>query len=110
MTPRNSAIAIRVILVIKSIRGIVHLPGPNQHLPDAVPRPFAFIYLRAAAGAYMKTAFLLGAFVLLAAPLAGRESTDLVVLKNGDRITGEIKGLQGGVLKIDLSYVDGTLS
>jgi hypothetical protein len=58
----------------------------------------------------MKTAFLLGAIVLVAAPLAGRESTDVVILKNGDRITGEIKGLQSGVLKIDLSYVDGTLA
>jgi len=58
----------------------------------------------------MKTAFLLGAIVLLAAPLAGREHTDVVILKNGDRLTGEIKGLQAGVLKIDLSYVDGTLA
>jgi hypothetical protein len=58
----------------------------------------------------MKTAFLLGAIVLLAAPLPGRNNTDVIILKNGDRITGEIKGLQGGVLKVDLSYVDGSLS
>src|SRR3954454_18576486 len=110
MIPRNSAITSSVILVVKSIRAIVHLPGCPQHLPDAGPRPAALFYFPVPAGAYMKTAILLNALIFIAAPLVARESTDIVVLKNGDRVTGEIKGLRGGVLKIDLSYVDGTLS
>ena len=31
-------------------------------------------------------------------------------MKNGDRFKGEIKGLNAGVLRVDLDYVDGTLS
>ena len=31
-------------------------------------------------------------------------------MKNGDRITCEVKGLEGGVLTVNLDYVDGTLS
>jgi putative salt-induced outer membrane protein YdiY len=31
-------------------------------------------------------------------------------MKNGDRLTGKVKGLQAGVLKFDLNYVDGTIS
>ena len=30
-------------------------------------------------------------------------------MKNGDRITGEVKLLEGGILKVSLDYVDGTL-
>jgi hypothetical protein len=52
-------------------------------------------------------AFLL---LVLAAPLEARHSTDLIVLANGDHMTGEIKGLSKGVLRIDLDYVDGTIS
>jgi hypothetical protein len=39
-----------------------------------------------------------------------REKSDVIVMKNGDHITGEIKTLQSGVLKVDLDYVDGTIS
>jgi putative salt-induced outer membrane protein YdiY len=31
-------------------------------------------------------------------------------VNNGDRITGKVKGLQDGVLKVDLDYVDGAIS
>jgi putative salt-induced outer membrane protein YdiY len=31
-------------------------------------------------------------------------------MKNGDRFTGEIKGLSGGVLSVGLRYVDGTIA
>ncbi len=41
---------------------------------------------------------------LLAAPAAAREKTDLVVLENGDRITGEIVGMSQG--KLDLKTDD----
>jgi putative salt-induced outer membrane protein YdiY len=53
---------------------------------------------------------ILSAVLLLAAPLAARLKTDVVVMSNGDRITGEIKGLDAGVLKVDLDYVDGAIS
>ena len=34
----------------------------------------------------------------------------MIVMKNGDRFTCEIKGLSGGVLSVKLSYVDGTIA
>jgi hypothetical protein len=48
--------------------------------------------------------------LLLAAPLLARESTDVIVMKNGDRLTGEIKGLNEGVLYISMNYILGTSS
>lgn len=54
-------------------------------------------------------AVLLGIGILPSASLA-REKTDVIVMKNGDRITGEIKKLENGVLQVDLDYVDGTIS
>ena len=50
------------------------------------------------------------AFLLFAAVLPARLKTDVVIMSNGDRLTGEIKGLDAGILKVDLPYVDGTLS
>src|SRR5947209_8407420 len=43
-------------------------------------------------------------------PLEAREKTDVVYLKNGDRITCEIKSLIDGVLLVSLDYVDGAMS
>jgi hypothetical protein len=40
----------------------------------------------------------------------GQEKTDIVVMKNGDRMTCEIKGLSGGILYVSLDYIDGTIS
>ena len=48
--------------------------------------------------------------LLVAPPLLARESTDVIVMKNGDHITCEIKGLNGGVLYINPSYILGTIS
>ena len=45
--------------------------------------------------------------VLFSSSLFAREKTDVIVMKNGDRITCEIKGLSAGVLSIRLSYVEG---
>jgi hypothetical protein len=42
-------------------------------------------------------------------PLLAQEK-DLIVMKNGDRFTGEIKGLSGGTLSISLNYVDGNIA
>jgi uncharacterized protein DUF481 len=47
-------------------------------------------------------------FLLLVAPVLARESTDVIVMKNGDHLTGEIKGLSQGVLYISMSYILGT--
>jgi hypothetical protein len=46
--------------------------------------------------------------LLLASPLLARESTDVIVMKNGDHLTGEIKGLSQGVLYISMTYILGT--
>ena len=43
-----------------------------------------------------------------AAPLLARESTDVIVMKNGDHLTGEIKGMSQGVLYISMNYILGT--
>src|SRR6516164_11403344 len=45
---------------------------------------------------------------LLVAPVMARDSTDVIVMKNGDHLTGEIKGLNQGVLYISMSYILGT--
>ncbi len=53
--------------------------------------------------------FLCVAF-LLAVPLLAREKTDVLVMKNGDHMTCEVKGLDGGVLFVSFDYIDGTAS
>jgi hypothetical protein len=50
-------------------------------------------------------------FVLLIAfPLLARDKTDVMVMRNGDRMTCEVKGLDGGVLYVSFDYIDGTAS
>ncbi len=46
--------------------------------------------------------------LLMVAPLLARDSTDVIVMKNGDHLTGEIKGLNEGVLYISMQYIIGT--
>ena len=48
--------------------------------------------------------------LLLAVPLFARESTDVIVMGNGDHLTGRIKALNGGVLYVGLPYVVETIS
>lgn len=48
--------------------------------------------------------------LLTATSLFARESTDVIIMKNGDHITGKIKSLDSGVLSVSLDYVDGTIS
>jgi hypothetical protein len=55
-------------------------------------------------------AAILGSVLLLTMPLFAREKTDVIVMKNGDRMTCEVKGLDAGVLSVSLDYVDGTIS
>jgi len=53
---------------------------------------------------------LLSALVCLAYPAFARDKTDVIVMKNGDRFTCEVKRIEGGVLQADFDYVDGTVS
>lgn len=53
---------------------------------------------------------ILFAILLLATPLVARDKTDVMVMKNGDRMTCEIKRLDGGVLYVSFDYIDGTAS
>jgi hypothetical protein len=55
-------------------------------------------------------AIILISTLLFCLPLLAQESNDVIVMKNGDRFTCEIKGLSAGVLSVKLSYVDGTIS
>jgi Protein of unknown function, DUF481 len=55
-------------------------------------------------------AILLFVATLVANPLLAREKTDIIIMKNGDRITCEIKGLNSDTLYISVSYILGTLS
>ena len=47
--------------------------------------------------------------VFLVLPLSARDKTDVIVLKNGDRITCEIQGLDRGQLRIKTDYTMGTI-
>jgi len=59
----------------------------------------------------IQLSFALAAMVTcLIFPALAREQSDVLVMKNGDRITCQIKSLENGVLKIDLDYVDGAMS
>ena len=52
----------------------------------------------------------LAATLLAVAPLHAGEKTDVLYMKNGDRLTCEIKSLDAGALHVSLDYVDGTIS
>jgi hypothetical protein len=53
---------------------------------------------------------LLCAIILAPWPVAGREKTDVVIMRNGDRLTCEIKSLSADTLYISLDYALGTVS
>jgi hypothetical protein len=53
---------------------------------------------------------LLCATVLTASPLLARKNNDVILMRNGDRITCEIKGLRSNTLYVSVPYVLGTLS
>src|SRR6185312_2204413 len=44
------------------------------------------------------------------APLLARDKTDVLVMKNGDRMSCEVKGLESGILQVNFDYIDGTTS
>jgi putative salt-induced outer membrane protein YdiY len=49
-------------------------------------------------------------FTLVVAPLQAREKSDVIVMKNGDKITCEVKGLSSNTLYISVDYILNTLS
>jgi putative salt-induced outer membrane protein YdiY len=53
---------------------------------------------------------LVCAFVCTAWPVTAREKTDVLVMRNGDRLTCEVKGLRADVLYVSLDYALGTVS
>jgi len=57
----------------------------------------------------IRAAVLLSA-LLVTLPLLAREKNDVLVMKNGDRLTCEIKGLDEGVLYVSFDYIIGTSS
>jgi len=57
------------------------------------------------------TLLLLGILPIVGAEhVAAREKTDVLVMRNGDRLTCEIKALKADVLYVSLDYVLGTIS
>ena len=46
----------------------------------------------------------------ISVPVIARDKSDVLVMKNGDRITCEVKRLDAGVLYVNLDYVDGTVA
>jgi hypothetical protein len=59
-----------------------------------------------------KRFWLLGCvlFLVVAQPLFARDKTDVLVMKNGDHVQCEVKGLDAGVLYVSLDWADGTVS
>jgi len=43
-------------------------------------------------------------------PLLARDKTDVLIMKNGDHMMCEVKGLDAGVLYVSFDYIDGTAS
>lgn len=59
----------------------------------------------------MSTKIIVVGFVLLLTTSGlAREKSDVLVMRNGDRMTCEIKGLSAGVLYVSFDYIDGTAS
>lgn len=52
-------------------------------------------------------ALVLASIGVFAGPLVARESTDIIVMDNGDRITCKIEKLEAGVLYVGLDYANG---
>jgi len=55
-------------------------------------------------------ALILASIVVSSRPLVARDSTDVIVLNNGDRLTCKIERLESGVLYVGVDYVNGDLS
>jgi hypothetical protein len=51
-----------------------------------------------------------GLALFLAVPLFARDKSDVIIMRNGDRVTCEIKGLDANTLFISIDYILNTLS
>ena len=58
----------------------------------------------------MKNCTLVLVLLLLSSMVQARQKTDVLVMRNGDRMTCEVKGLDAGVLYVSFDYIDGTTS
>jgi len=58
----------------------------------------------------MRRIIFLLAIILAVTPLHAREKSDVIVMKNGDKITCEVKGLTSDTLYISVDYILNTLS
>jgi putative salt-induced outer membrane protein YdiY len=58
----------------------------------------------------MKNWHLVLILLILSLHLQARQKTDVLVMRNGDRMTCEVKGLDAGVLYVSFDYIDGTTS
>ena len=58
----------------------------------------------------MNFRMLVLSITLVAMHLYARDKTDVMIMKNGDRMTCAVKGLDAGVLYVDFDYIDGTAS
>jgi hypothetical protein len=54
-------------------------------------------------------AIILFSILSCSVTVVAQGNTDVIVMKNGDRFTREIKALSGGALSVKLHYVDGTI-
>ncbi len=64
---------------------------------------------RARFGVLAVRCLALSSLLLFPSSLVASEKKDVLVMRNGDHITCEVKGLSAGVLSIKLSYVQGTI-
>jgi hypothetical protein len=55
-------------------------------------------------------AILLSSTILLAPPSMARPKRDVLFMKNGDRMTCQIKTMDAGAIYVSLDYVDGSIS
>jgi hypothetical protein len=55
-------------------------------------------------------AISLGTMLVVVAPLRAGDKTDVLYMKNGDRMTCEIQDLDAGALQVSLDYVKGNIS
>lgn len=58
----------------------------------------------------IKHAVSICCLVLFCSPLFAREKADVIIMKNKDRITCEVKGLDSGTLYISVDYILNTSS
>ena len=93
-------------------RAMQKLP-PGGYSLKLLPLRFADVLLACRAVVLQRTSMrtmILFWTCAIAVPLFAREKSDIIVMNNGDRLTGEIKGLDSGTLSVSLDYILGSAS